>query len=320
MTKDIDPKTKNDYFDWAQIATRVKFSIDGVPILSDSTLPAGHPEVENQISAPEEPWAISFFKQFHLPMIYESGIKPDKARILEIGGGLGWLSYGTLGAITPEIYVATDVFPELIATLASNLKKWTTVETAAAFLDPQDSIYIKSNFFNVIQSHSVLHHVLDYRSAVKALFERLASPGVILFCEPCLEGHLFFLSIIRMFSKIEKIPIKMAKQVSDFETYILQRTGAQRNNMDFLRQFGTGDKYLYSAYDLFELAESMGARLSVKKDGRSLKESYKFEFKLRGADENILKRFDDFLQSCLPEGIENAYFSDMRQIFALHKS
>jgi len=306
-------------FDWSNVSEEIKFSDTGLPFLSNSHIPPGNPDIENQISSPEHPWNVSFFRQFHLPMIQSAGVDPAGCRILEIGSGFGQLAYGTLKTVKPDLYIATDVFPQLVSVLSDSLPKWTTATTAAAFLDPQDPLLFKPQVFNVIQSHSVLHHVLDYRAAVRALYDRLATPGVLIFCEPCLEGYLFLLTTVRMFMKSAPLPEPLAKQIALMETYILQRTGAQRANADFLRGFGTGDKYLYSAYDLIDLAEDVGAKLYIQKDERVLKNNLKFELQLRGSDEHTLEAFDAFLSDLLPEGVENAYFSDLRQVFSLRK-
>ncbi len=78
-------------FDWAAVVDGIRFSPDGLPLLSDSIIPPGDPDVENQISAPESPWAVTFFKQFHLPMIRSARVDPAGCRILEIGSGFGRL-------------------------------------------------------------------------------------------------------------------------------------------------------------------------------------------------------------------------------------
>jgi SAM-dependent methyltransferase len=306
-------------FEWSAVADRLVFSPEGLPCLSLSQPCSGTPDIDNQISAPETPWAISFFRQFHLPMIQAAGIRLDACRILELGAGFGQLAYGTLNVIHPDVYVASDVFTQLVSVLDGNLRKWTNSPVAAAILDPQDPLLFKSGFFNVIHSHSVLHHVLDYRTAVRALYERLASPGVLIFGEPCLEGYLFFLTTVRMFRKLVPLSERTTREFRSFEEFILQRTGPQRADPEFLRQFVAGDKHLYSLYDLMDLAEHVGAKLVVQRDGRSLKNSLKFELKLRGADEDTLMHFDAFLSELLPEGVENAYFSDARQIFSLRK-
>jgi SAM-dependent methyltransferase len=306
-------------FDWSSVVDHVRFSREGLPLLSVSEPCPGTPDIENQIGAPEAPSSIAFFRQFHLPMIRAAGVAPESCRILEIGSGFGQLAYGTLKAIRPELYVASDVFPRLISVLAENLPKWTDSAAAAAILDPQDPLLFKARLFNVIQSHSVLHHLLDYRSAVRALYERLASPGVLIFCEPCLEGYLFFLTAVRMFRRVVPFPEATAAQFRMIEEYIVERTGPRRADPEFLRRFGAGDKYLYSLYDLMELVEDIGAKLFVQRDGRSLKESLKFELRLRGGDDDLLARFDAFLSELLPEGVENAYFSDLRQVFCFRK-
>ena len=77
--------------------------------------------------------------------------------------------------------------------------------------------------------------------------------------------------------------------------------------------------YLFSIYDLFELAEQIGARLHIQRDHRDPKENLKFELKIRGASEENLRAFDGFLTDMLPVGIENACFGDLRQVFCLVK-
>ena len=306
-------------FEWSSVADDVKFSAQGLPLLSLSEPYPGEPNIENQIGAAEASSSISFFRQFHLPMIRSAGLQPEDCRILEIGAGFGHLSYGTLKTIEPELYVATDVFPSLVSVLAGNLPRWTASPAAAAILDPQDPLVFRPQLFNVIQFHSVLHHVLDYRRAVRALYDRLASPGAMIFCEPCLDAHLAFLTVIRMFRKHTPLPEPTATEVRLVEEYILERTGPRRDDPEFLRTFGAGDKYLFSIYDLMELAEDIGARLFVQKDGRSMKENFKFELRLRGGTDRLLEQFDAFLAELLPEGVENAYFSDLRQVFSLRK-
>lgn len=185
--------------------------------------------------------------------------------------------------------------------------------------DPQESLFVKDGVFNVIQSHSVLHHVLDYRSAIAELFKKLASPGVMIFTEPCLESYMFLVMLLKMFRKTHAFPEDLALQVDLLNTYVEQRSGNLRADQKFLAGFGAGDKYLYSAYDLFSLADHVGAKLHVMKDNRSPRGNLMFELEIRGADKETLAAFGDFLQEALPLGIENAYFSDLRQVFCLVK-
>jgi SAM-dependent methyltransferase len=280
----------------------------------------GAPDFENQISDAETEHSINFFKQFHLPMMKMAGIDLGRAAILELGAGLGQLAHGTLKSIEPAYYLATDVFPSLVASLGENLPRWSKNTTVgAALCDPQRDVFIKNGAFSVIQSHSVLHHVLDYRSAVKSLFDKLASPGVIIFTEPCLESYMFLCLMLKMFGKRTKLPEQLAQQVMWLVEHVEQRSGNMRDDKQFLSQFGTGDKYIYSAYDLFNLAEQIGARLHVQKDTRDPKQNLIYELKIRGGDEKTLSNFGVFLDEVLPVGIEKAYFSDLRQVFCFIK-
>ncbi|WP_206532353.1 class I SAM-dependent methyltransferase [Mesorhizobium sp. M7D.F.Ca.US.004.01.2.1] len=295
--------------------------MEGKDAISDIVV-VGEPDFEGQIFAAEKEHNVSFFKQFHLPMIQMAGIVPDSATILELGSGIGQLSYGTLQTITPIGYVATDVFPSLVEKLEINLRKWSTGKhtiVAAALCDPQNELFIKEGAFNVIQSHSVLHHVLDYRAAIKSLYQKLATPGVLIFTEPCLESYMFLCLTLKLFRRSVKLPDDVLLQIDLLTQYVEQRSGALREDMAFLSTFGTGDKYLFSAYDLFALSLQTGGKLYIQRDTRNPKENLKFELEIRGADRETLTEFDRFLSDLLPVGLENSYFCDLRQVFCLIK-
>jgi SAM-dependent methyltransferase len=307
-----------DQYDWSSISNVVSGGLR--PSLSLMDIPDGDPDVENQIGQAEDEHSVAFFKQFHLPMILRAGIAPEECRILELGAGFGRLAYGTLKTISPKTYVATDVFPQLVDILAENLSKWTSGATGAALFDPQSESFIKKGAFNVIQSHSVLHHVLDYRGAVASLYETLASPGLIIFTEPCLESYQYFITLYNLFENSESVPEDVRLEMSYLRVYIYKRGGEDREDIDFLRSCGAGDKHLYSAYDLHTLADSLGSKLFIIKDNRKPLNNFLFELSLRKADAELLKKFEQFLIKNLPEGISNAYFSDLRQVFCFIKS
>jgi SAM-dependent methyltransferase len=309
-------RTQGDVF--SQLCTKVT-AVAGQKAISDIQV-SGEPDFENQISDAETEHSIQFFRQFHLPMMNMAGIDIGRSAILELGAGLGQLAHGTLKTIQPQYYLATDVFPTLVASLEKNLPRWSSkTVVGAALCDPQRDVFIKNGAFNVIHSHSVLHHVLDYRSAVKSLFDKLASPGVLIFTEPCLESYMFLCLMLKLFAKTTTFPEPLAQQVKWLTEYVEQRSGNLRDNKEFLSQFGTGDKYLYSAHDLFSLADQIGARLHVQKDTRSPRHNLIYELQIRGGDEKTLTDFGTFLDDVLPIGMENAYFSDLRQVFCLIK-
>ncbi|SPA44874.1 class I SAM-dependent methyltransferase [Cupriavidus taiwanensis] len=304
---------------WQQITCRPL--VPGLqPALSTIDLQEAEPDVEHQISEAENDWIIRYFRQFHLPIFQSTGISLDDLRILEVGAGFGQLAYGTARNVCPKFYTATDIFPQLVSKLDENFKKWEANNFVAALLDPnKDDIHIKDGAFNVIQSHSVLHHILRYEDALARLYGKLDSPGVMVFCEPCLDAYVYFQTLTKAFRREAKISNELKDQLHYLDIYIDQRCGSERRNADFLAQFGAGDKYLYSPFDLQDIAEKLGANLHVWKDKRKARGNFRFELSIRGASEEELLQFDALLDEILPTGVDEAYFADLRQVFSLTK-
>ncbi|CAB3732790.1 hypothetical protein LMG22037_05740 [Paraburkholderia phenoliruptrix] len=304
---------------WHRFSTRQPSS-QSCQALSSISIPDGEPDIQNQISEAENRWIIDYFQQFHLPMMVRAGLSLDDLRILEIGGGFGQLAYGTVNSVRPQYYVATDVFPTLVSTMTSNFKKWAIPNCFSALLDPNENeLFLRPNSFNVIQSHSVLHHVLHYQSAVERLYQKLDSPGIMIFCEPCLDAYVYFQTLTKAFRDSHSVSPQLALELDYLDLYIDQRCGVDRENAKFLAQFGAGDKYLYSIYDLQRLAETVGAKLYIQKDVRDARGNFEFELKIRKALESDVLAFSNFLDRILPAGVNQGYFSDLRQVFCLIK-
>lgn len=304
---------------WGAITSNV-LELNGIPMLSNFKVPEGSPDVENQISEAENEWIKGYFRQFHIPMMSLAGISVDDLRILEVGGGFGQLAYGTFHSARPIFYIATDIFPQLATSMDEGFKKWGAKNFAAALLDPnQEPFLIHDGAFNVVQSHSVLHHILNYEEAVARLYKILDSPGVMIFCEPCLDAYVYLQTLTKSFRQVFSVSEPLKSQLHYLDVYVDQRCGSSRHDKEFLAQFGSGDKYLYSLYDLQRLAEKIGAKFHVEKDTRGARENFKHELKIRNASSHDLERFDEFLKEVLPAGVDDAYFSDLRQVFCFCK-
>ena len=289
--------------------------------LSDTKIPPGGAQIEGQIGEGEDAYIGGFYREFLLPMVKQANIDVTSSRILELGCGFGKLAYGTFQNYSPKLYVATDVVPDLFPTLSDNLSRFAPESTdwGIAILDPQDRLLFRKGVFNIIQSHSVLHHVLNYRYALQNLFEYLPSPGILMFAEPFVDGYLLFCMIARIVSRRFVLSERLRQQLTALEQNVIART-VNRQNPAFLSQFGTGDKHIYSIYDLLEIADQLGARLIIQRDPRSLEGLFLGEFQLRGATASELQQIQVFLHEILPEGIEHAFFSDLRHIFSFVKS
>lgn len=309
-------------FDWDSVLSDISQGTSKrKPVfLSDSSIPPGGAQIEGQIGEGEDPYIGDFFRDMVKPIIEKSKVDMRSLDVLELGSGFGKLAYGMFQSCQPNRYIATDVIPDLFESLASNLTKWAPVktQTAVAVLDPQDPLKFKQGAFNVIQSHSVLHHVLDYKTAIRSLYDKLASPGVLIFAEPFVDGYLLFC----MFSRLVQQKINLSKnvqsQLSALEENVVART-IHRDDLTYLSRFGTGDKHIYSIHDLLSLANHLNAQLIVQRDSRSLHSMIMCEFQVRGASEQELKQIGSIITELLPPGIENALFSDLRHVFGFAK-
>ncbi len=50
-------------------------------------------------------------------------------------------------------------------------------QVGAAIFNVDDEVLLRDDAFNVIQSKSVLHHVRDYKAALRLFFAKLSSPA-----------------------------------------------------------------------------------------------------------------------------------------------
>jgi SAM-dependent methyltransferase len=108
---------------------------------------------------------------------------------LEIGSGTGYFSLNLmqLGAI--ERLVATDISPEMLATLSTTAERLgLSAETRVA---DAETLPFPDESFDLVLGHAVLHHLPDLDGAL-AEFHRVLRPGgAIAFCgEPSRYGDL----------------------------------------------------------------------------------------------------------------------------------
>ncbi|MCJ2010417.1 class I SAM-dependent methyltransferase [Methylobacterium sp. J-092] len=297
---------------------------DGRLYLSATEATSASPEFDGQINSPESPHIIKFFSDNYMPIIKMAGINQSDARILEIGAGLGALAYGTLSTFTPLSYVATDIFPILIDEMSNNLSKWSRSETCAALLDPNDRLSFEFNYFNIIQSHSVFHHVADYRTAIANLFDRLRTPGVLIIAEPSADGYALLCMLVRSMQlhniyAPEKFSELYLNTLKKLVNNLADRL-SHANDVNYLRKYGHGDKHIFSVYDLVDLACSLKARLHIQREHRSFFGGTRFQLTSRSANELDIRLTEELIRNLEPVGVQNAVFNDMRIIAAFIKS
>jgi len=108
---------------------------------------------------------------------------------LEIGSGTGYfcLNLLQLGAI--ERVVATDISPEMLATLAKTAEAL-GVEAGTRVTDAE-TLPFEDESFDLVFGHAVLHHLPDLDQALSEFHRVLRPGGAIAFCgEPSRYGDL----------------------------------------------------------------------------------------------------------------------------------
>jgi 2-polyprenyl-3-methyl-5-hydroxy-6-metoxy-1,4-benzoquinol methylase len=288
--------------------------------LSRTQWPQDTFDVENQVTAPEHPWHRELAQNLFIRPIQRAGVDMERASILEVGAGLGALSYGILTSSRPSRYVATDTFRQFIPPLEDGLSRWrTSTSVSAGLLDPQDELLYADGEFDAVVMNSVLHHLLDYRGALRRLFNKLPSPGILVMVEPCLDGYLFFDFVSRFVRSKLPLSPELTHNLVGMSAYTADMAGQHGDHADLLAKYGAGDKYMFSIYDMINLARDIGASFSVEKDSRNLLDQLKFGFKIRGATDDELGQIGALLQDLLPVGVESAMFGDLRQAFCFTK-
>jgi hypothetical protein len=288
--------------------------------LSRTDWPEDTFDVENQVTAPEHSWHRELAENLFIRPIGRAGVDIAEASILEVGAGLGALSYGILTSSRPSRYVATDTFRQFISPLEEGLNRWrTSTSVSAGLLDPQDDLLYADGEFDAVVMNSVLHHLVDYRGALHRLFDKLPSPGVLVMVEPCLDGYLFFDFVSRLIrSKLPLNPQLMHNLVG-MSAYTADMAGQHGDHAELLAKYGAGDKYMFSVHTMMSLGRDLGASFWVEKDSRNLLDQLKFGFQIRGASQDELDQIEACLRDLLPVGVEGAMFGDLRQAFCFAK-
>jgi len=213
------------------------------------------PSIIGQISTPSE-LSIGPVKEFYLPAIQDAGIKLDDLRILEIGSGVGNIAYGFSKVAKPLVYLATDAYVQLLDVLRTNLDQFGLTESVGwvAGLNADLEIALQPKKFNVVIGHSVLHHVLDYKTLIKRLNGLLDTPGVMLFAEPLRDGWAYFLTIVKLIltqSDIFQISETSKTILAYMENNLSQRI-TRADDREFLSTLE--DKHIFALDDLRGLA------------------------------------------------------------------
>jgi 2-polyprenyl-3-methyl-5-hydroxy-6-metoxy-1,4-benzoquinol methylase len=289
---------------------------------------------EHQITAameselpPPTPRAAGAFYQSVFGVGIERARLPDTdLRVLEVGTGRGVLSAACLAVKRPKMYLATDIFPVLMADLYPRLIQWSSAATQVAVgtLDATTTLNVRPGSINLVQGKGVLHHILDYTRFMVACSRVLAKPGAIIFTEPLFDGWLYFVSMIHVIEHLdERKALRVALSTHTRKKLMQRRTSLsmklqKQGDLEYLKQFGDMDKHIFSVRDFDHVASLTGMHWSIIRDQREIGAQMARNFKRLVQTPEELAAIEAVIADTTPSWPNNALFSDLRAGICFH--
>jgi SAM-dependent methyltransferase len=112
-------------------------------------------------------------------------LPPPPARVLDVGCGTGWTS--CFLAKRGYHVVGQDIAPDMIAEAENNVARYETGDRVSFVVADYEEMAFRSEFDAAVFFDS-LHHSVDERAALRAVYTALRPGGVCLTSEPG-EGH-----------------------------------------------------------------------------------------------------------------------------------
>lgn len=244
---------------------------DGCIRLHDGPIPDAAPVIEGQIVAPTDS-NISNLRKYYggiLDPIHASG-RP--MRVLEIGAGMGNLSYGLIRSYDPEFYVASEPFETLVPVLRRNLDQWGYAypRGVAATFDANYPAVLPAGSVNVIIGNSVLHHITKWRECLDNAFALLDDDGVLIFGEPNHESWSVILVFCRSLLLSDALSQASANKISALIKGLEYRYRI-KDNVSALDKLE--DKHIFSFVELLDYAKSRGVSFALEKRSTDFRET-----------------------------------------------
>ena len=119
-------------------------------------------------------------KHIEFPIFRKMGLDPEGKSILEIGCGSGYAAFLIYSGWNPENYIGIDLMPEQLA-LA---KKLDLAQCKFMEMDATDLSYFPDNSKDIILICRILHHIPQWKNAVKECYRVLRPGGMLFTSEP----------------------------------------------------------------------------------------------------------------------------------------
>jgi hypothetical protein len=275
-------------------------------------------------------------------LLEKIGMPTTDLRVLELGAGKGATSYAILHGLQPTLHIATEPFTSLLPALRTRLDQWGAAEPRGlvAALDGNAEMALKPGSVNLIFSHGVLHHILDYKGCLRRCAALCDVPGAIMLTEPIRDGMAYMVTLIGVLIALFDL---------DYErSYLRHSDKSLSSARRLLRWFGdraseslsdAGLKALYRARrslgerirhaDDLAYLETLGARdkhmfavSAMSRIAREIGFSFYYDFepvnftkfmcaKLKGwkVPESDIPKIETVLEDIVPEKMDDLYIS-----------
>lgn len=295
--------------------------------ISRDPLPEDTPLGGNQMKVPGKPETIKHYESKFSGLFKRAGLPPVGLRILELGAGHGATTFGVLKAFNPQLHIVTEPFPSLLPPLRERLDDWgaPAPRGLVAALDGNSEIALKPRSVNLILSHGVLHHVLDYEGCVRRCAELCDSPGAIFFSEPMKEGYAFVVTVLRCLEEL--VARGATAPVSDRSKLAISRAAKKlgdrverSDDREFLASLGAADKHLFSVSKMEALASALGYQFFI--DRRPV-ECFGFVLGIlnrRGVAAADLEALKPSVRKLIPKNLQDVYLSEPRGLMCFYRT
>ncbi|MBK6865383.1 MAG: class I SAM-dependent methyltransferase [Ideonella sp.] len=282
--------------------------------------------MESELPFPAPKAAGAFYDAVFSVGIERARLADADLRVLEVGTGRGVLSAACFAVKQPRTYLATDIYPALLAELYPRLVQWSTPATQVAVgtLDATTTLNIRSGSINLVQGKGVLHHILDYTEFLVACSRILDRPGAIVFTEPLFDGWLYFVSMIQVIEHLdERKALKVALSAQSRKKLMQRRTSLslklkKQGDLEYLKQFGDMDKHIFSVSDFDNVSRRTGMHWFLIRDQRDIRAQMMRSFKRLLQTPEELAAIEDVISSTTPSWPNNALFTDLRAGICFH--
>lgn len=179
---------------------------------------------------------------------------------LEIGCGTGQLTWGLATQLPFKSVHACDISHVFLSQLEQDLAGPGGAERYYYQCDA-NNLPFKSESFDLIVGHSVLHHFLNYETTLANIRRLLRPGGKAMFYEPVIQGKIlvaFFGELIIRTENNHKMGIMDEQDIKKIKTMIRHITKARWLGDDKEALAKMEDKYIFDIIQMEKLAAELG--------------------------------------------------------------